>query len=58
MELRDVLPTFLDIAGATVPADMDGCPLYRWPKEPIPGGENILIWNMPLVIVVTTTGVR
>ena len=32
VELRDVLPTFLDIAGATVPADMDGCPLLPLAK--------------------------
>ncbi len=32
MELRDVLPTFLDIAGATVPADMDGRPLLPLAK--------------------------
>ena len=32
VELRDVLPTFLDIAGATVPADMDGRPLLPLAK--------------------------
>ena len=32
VELRDILPTFLDAADVTIPTDMDAVPCYRLPK--------------------------
>ena len=34
VELRDVLPTFLDTAGSTAPGDMDGRSLLRLARDP------------------------
>lgn len=36
VELRDLLPTFLEIAGGTVPEDMDGCSLCTLVQHPHP----------------------
>ena len=33
VELRDILPTFLDVAGVEVPDDMDGCSMLKLVKE-------------------------
>ena len=40
VELRDLLPTFLEVAGDTVPADMDGQSLLR-----LMNGDNTASWR-------------
>lgn len=57
VELRDVLPTFLDAAGAEIPEDIDGASLLPLLQENSPNGESISTWNMPLVIGPIITGV-
>ena len=58
VELRDFLPTFIELAGGTVPDDMDGKSLVALPQEIKTAGENISIWNMPPATVPITIGVR
>lgn len=58
VELRDILPTFLDAAGVEVPEGMDGASMLPLVQSENRSGGNISTWNMPPVTVPTIIGVR
>lgn len=58
VELRDILPTFLDAADVTIPTDMDGRSLLPLAKGMKQSGASIWIWSMPPVTVMITIGVH
>lgn len=58
VELRDILPTFLDAADVTIPTDMDGRSLLPLAKGMETNWRKYLIWSMPPVTVMITIGVH
>lgn len=58
VELRDFLPTFIDLAGGKIPEEMSGSSLLKLVTTPSPIGGNTLTWNMPPAIHLKTIGVH